>query len=306
MILKELLKGHWFVWLETLWHIVMSREEIKELISALFSALAAVLDIGVSGGIELELDLIHLESAVAVLVQLLEGLSHQVCSVVWQRSQDSVHELLKLDSAVSVLIEDAKYLLSLFLWAANFIIFKCFLELLEVKSARFIRVHDFELSLQPNQTLNTTLEYLLLKSSQVNLVLFLCCHCVEGLGVWDFILCVLNMITVLVVDIANKRIVFALLASDYFVVSLSLANVFIVCKTLSHWTALSFIVLGLGVTEREIWADHTWSDSGLTCGVHILALVSTALRLSCLWSSVAIILISPSFTVLLILSCISI
>ena len=125
----------------------MGGEEIKEFVSALFSGFGSILDIWVSGGIKLELDFINLESAIAILIQLVECLLHQVGSVVREGSQNCIHKLLEVNCAVSVLIEDTKYLLSFFLGTTNLIIFKGFLELLEVQCTRLIRVHDLELSL---------------------------------------------------------------------------------------------------------------------------------------------------------------
>lgn len=284
----------------------MGREEIKEFISAFLCAFTAILDIRVSGGVKLKLHFINLQSAIPIFIQFLECLSHKVCSIVREWSQNGIHELLELDSTISVLIKDTKDLLSFFLWATYFIILKCLLKLLEVQCPWLIWVHDLELPLQANETLNTTLEDLLLESLQVYFILFLCSHCVEWLWMLNFVLCILNMITVLMIDIAHKWIVFTFLPSDYLIISLTLTNMFVVCEALSQWTALSLVVLGLGISEWEFWADHTRSDSRLTSGVYVFALVSTALWLCSLWPSVAIIFIGPTFAILFVLGSITI
>ena len=67
----------------------------------------------------------------------------------------------------------------------------------------------------------------------------------------NFVLCILNMIAVLMIDIAHKWIIFTFLPCDYLIISLTLTYMFVVCKTLSHWTALSLVVLSLGVSEWE-------------------------------------------------------
>lgn len=137
------------------------------------------------------------------------------------------------------------------------------------------------------------------------LVLFLLSHCCQGLGVLDFLLSILNMISILSVDIGYKWIVTTLLSSDNLVVSLSFTDMFQVCHALSHGTTLSLVVLRLSISKWKLWAYHAWSNSGLTSGIYILSLISSTLLLSSLRAFIWV-LSCPTFTIALILSCITI
>lgn len=74
MVLKELLKTDALIWFKALRHIVMSREQIKELISALLRSLWAILNIRVSAWVKFKLDFINFKYTVSIIIKFLESL----------------------------------------------------------------------------------------------------------------------------------------------------------------------------------------------------------------------------------------
>lgn len=68
MVLKELLNTDTLIWFKALRHIVMSREQIKELISALLRSLWAILNIRVSAWVKLKLDFINFKYTISIII----------------------------------------------------------------------------------------------------------------------------------------------------------------------------------------------------------------------------------------------
>ena len=294
MVLEELGQLHGPVCLERLGYIVMGLEQVVELVPALLGCFAAVLDIRVPARLELGLDFVDLQGAVAVLVKLGEGEADEAGTEVVEGAEDGAHELIEVDGAVAVVVEGGEDLFCFLLGAADLVVVEGFLELLEVQGPAFVGVHELELALESDQALGASLHQLLLESAHYNLVLLLLSHCIERLGVLLLLLGRAYMLRVLGVDIGDEGVLAAFHSRDLLVLPLGLLVVLGVRQTLSQWTALLLIVSSLAVAQGEVGGDHATADGGLAVGFSVLALVGAAAGLG------ALVFHGPGFLLLLV------
>jgi len=171
VVLEELVEADGPVRGEVLGDSVVRLEEVVELEPGLLEGLLAALDLRVAGGVELLLDLVELEGAVAVGVEFAEGLGGEPDSLLGEGPEDGVHELLEGNAPVSVHVEDSEHALALLRGRLQLVVCARALELVEVQGPVSVRVHYLELPLQPDQALHASVEHLLLEALQLVLLL---------------------------------------------------------------------------------------------------------------------------------------
>mmetsp|Transcript_15351 Transcript_15351/g.14948 ORF Transcript_15351/g.14948 Transcript_15351/m.14948 type:complete len:526 (-) Transcript_15351:178-1755(-) len=293
VVLEELLEGDGLVGLEGLGHIVVGGEQVIELIPALFNGFEAALDVGVPGGVELLFDLVDLQRAVAVGVELLEGLAHQTHPHLAQLPQQRPHELLKVDRPIPILIKDGEEDLGFLLGDAHLVVVQSLFELIHVQGATPVTVHDLELPLQPNEPLRASPHDLLLELLDGDFILFLAGHGAEGLVVLIGLLGGPHMVAVLVPDVAHKRIVLALHACD--LVELAAILLLVEARVGEGLALLGAAVLGLA--QREVGGVHAALEGRVPIRVIVLASIGRGPR-SGPWTP--FVLVGPALVILLV------
>lgn len=96
-------------------------------------------------------------------------------------SQDGLYEFFETNGAGSVLVKYSEYLISLRARAAYSVVIKGFPEFSEVKFPAGIIVHNFELSLQADEALDTALCESMSEPANDEFVLLLVSKCTKGL-----------------------------------------------------------------------------------------------------------------------------
>ncbi len=150
----------------------MGSEHVHKFLIAIFDCSSSTDHIRVSGRIEAGLYLIEINLAVLVFIQSVKSLSYDIRTVGVHISKDCNDEFIDANGSVSVVIKDGKDLIGFWSSTSNPVIIKGSAELSKVESSTSVRVHNFKLALQADQTFSSTLNKFLTKATNYQLVLF--------------------------------------------------------------------------------------------------------------------------------------
>ena len=133
-------------------HVVVSLKRLQELIQYLLLSFPALNHIWVLGSIVNVLNVINVQITTAVNINLSESLLNESLSQVVEFSSDRIQELIYVQSAVSVGVEDIKEDRDVFITDANLEVSAGLGELRERDALAEVVVHDEEQLLQANDT----------------------------------------------------------------------------------------------------------------------------------------------------------
>jgi hypothetical protein len=155
VILNELLFGDDVVGSVVVAESVSSLEGLEELLKDLVLSLLALNDIGVLLGVVDTLDIVDVDPAVAILVELFVSLEDDLLAILAHGTADAADEFVEVDEARVVDIEVGEQLLHLTFSEAEHVVTASLGELVLVEGARVVVVHDLELALEADESTGT-------------------------------------------------------------------------------------------------------------------------------------------------------
>ena len=157
MVFHELGASNGFIAAELVVSVVEGGEHFEEAEACLLGRLDSGDDVWVPRGVEAVLHLFELEGAIAVSVELVEGLAHKSLAKGIQLAAEGSQKFIETNLAISAGIKDSEETFSVasaHAWHA--IVVEHSLELAETQLARAIGIHDSKLLLEANETLGAS------------------------------------------------------------------------------------------------------------------------------------------------------
>lgn len=106
-------------------------------------------------GVVNTLNIVDVNPAVSILVELLVSLHDNIYAVLVHRTTDAADEFIEVDEAGVVGVEVGEELLHLAFSEAEHVVTACLGELILVKGAGVVVVHDLELALEADESTGT-------------------------------------------------------------------------------------------------------------------------------------------------------
>ena len=144
------------VWSIVVSHGVSGLKGFKELLEDLLLGLLALFDSWVILGIIDTSNIIDINKSISVFIQIVVGAQNDLLSLSRHWTSDGSNELVKLNGSTVVKIKVVEELGDFLIIKAEHIVVHGLSELLLIKRIGSIVIHDFELSLETNESLGTS------------------------------------------------------------------------------------------------------------------------------------------------------
>ena len=163
VVLLELLLGHDVVWSRVVSHVMSCFKSLEELLEDLVLGLLSRDNIWMLVGLVNTSDIIEIDPAVSVFIELLISLGNNLLSSHVHWSSDGSDELIISDGATRINIEILEKGRALWLGKTKFVVCKGFVEFIIIQSLGVIVIHNFELPLEADHSSGTSRSQLVLQ-----------------------------------------------------------------------------------------------------------------------------------------------